>query len=158
MTELFDNLFEKDLVFISKETDKNQVFKDLSDYLLEKDYVTEDFYDMIVKREQEHPTGIDTFKFNQIKSNIAIPHTESYAVKVTRIIPIKLENDISFKNMLTKEDLDVKFLFVILNKEGSEQTNILMHILNFVSKPGNLKKLFEKQSAEEIFDYLKENF
>lgn len=158
MVKLFEKLIDKDLVFISEAKTKEEVFKELSKYLLEKNYVTEEFYDMIVKREKENPTGINTFKFNQVKSNIAIPHTESYCVNVTKIIPVKLENELTFTNMLNNEDLNVKFLFVILNKEGLEQTNILMHILNFVSKPGNLKDLFEKQSTDEIYQYLEEKF
>jgi mannitol/fructose-specific phosphotransferase system IIA component (Ntr-type) len=159
MQDLFYKLFDKDLVFISKAKTKEEVFRNLSDYLLEKNYVNEDFYDMILKREREHPTGINTFKFNQVKSDIAIPHTESYCVNITKIVPIKLEEEIYFTNMLdSKEELRVKFLFVILNKDGAEQTNILMHIMNFASTPGRLKELFKLQSEEEIYKYLEKNF
>lgn len=155
MTELID----KDLIFILNAEEKEDVFKEIYTTLYEKDLVTEDFLNMIIKRENEYPTGMDMSVIDGVDYNIAIPHTESYAVKTKKVIPVKLEEEILFNNMINPEEsLKVKFLFIILNDGSDEQTGILAKIMDFVTQTKDINTLFEMDSKEEIYKYIQNNF
>lgn len=152
-------LFDRDLVFVSKRNSKEEVFEDLYENLREKDLVTEDFLKMIIEREENYPTGLDMSVIENVNYNIAVPHTESYAVKTTKIVPIKLDQEIVFNNMIDVESkIKVKFLFVILNKNGSEQADLLAKIMDFVTQTKNINDLFELDSEDDIYDFILENF
>ncbi len=139
--------------------DKNEAFNKIYKHLLKNDSVTKDFIQMIKEREKNYPTGMDLSVIGKDIPNIAIPHTEPYCVKKTGIVAVKLKRKIKFNNMIDPDkELFVKFLFVILNSGDGEQTDILAHIMDFVTKDSNIKDFFNINTTEEIYNYLKKNF
>ena len=155
MTELF----ERDCVYISNASSKEELFKEIYNKLLEKNYVNENFYEMIVERENNYPTGMDMSVVDNNLSNIAIPHTEPSTVNVTKVIPIKLKKEIEFNNMIDPSvKLNVKFIFMILNEDGGEQTNILASIMDFVTKTEDIEKMFDSNNIEFIYEFINKNF
>lgn len=70
------------------------------------------------ERENNYPTGIDITPISTELANVAIPHTEGEFVNARLIVPVKLTQEVTFKNMiLPDEELSVKFLFMILNND-----------------------------------------
>ncbi|EUJ31378.1 PTS family fructose/mannitol porter component IIA [Listeria floridensis FSL S10-1187] len=156
-----ENRFEKDTVYVSKKHTQAEVFEEVYLDLLAKELVTEDFLVHLLEREQQYPTGIDLAVVNPNFPNIAIPHTESEFVKTTRIIPIKLETEIEFKNMIfPDETLSVHFLFMILNGNGMEQTGLLADIMDFINSTAeqDLLAFFNMENTAEIYQFLEKHF
>jgi len=54
------------------------------------------------------------------------------------------------------EQLEVKYLFVIVNNDGGNQTNILSNLMDFLTKKENIEKMDSSESPEAIFQFLTE--
>lgn len=147
------NLIDKDLIFKEEFVNLNQAFKCMSEKLLERGLVNRGYLDAITEREKSYPTGIDLTAVCEEFPNIAIPHTESKYCNDTKVIVVKLCRDIIAKDMMNAEkDLNVKYLFMILNKDGGEQSNILAKIMEFATQKENINKLMRAESLESIYD------
>lgn len=161
LSEATETLISKDSIFISEEKNSTDIFKDISKQLFEKGLVKEAFFENIVQREKEYPTGMDLSVIDKDLPNIAIPHTESGFVNTRRIVPIKLTNEVEFNNMINPtETIKVKFLFMILNNDPEGQANILSEIMGFISSsdPSKLKEMFASNSIDAIFNSLENKF
>ncbi|BBK75255.1 PTS sugar transporter subunit IIA [Clostridium butyricum] len=147
------NLIEKDLIFKEDFVSLDQAFKCLSKKFLERGLVKEGYLEALMEREKNYPTGIDLTAVFQGFPNIAIPHTESKYCNATKVIVIKLERDIVSKDMMNPDkDLNVKYLFMILNKDGGEQSNILAKIMEFATNKENISMLAASDSLDSIYD------
>lgn len=147
------NLIEKDLIFKEDFVSLDQAFKCLSKIFLERGLVKQGYLEALMEREKNYPTGIDLTAVSQEFPNIAIPHTESMYCNATKIIVIKLERDIVSKDMMNPDkDLNVKYLFMILNKDGGEQSNILAKIMEFATNKENISMLAASDSLDSIYD------
>lgn len=150
-----------DAIFISKETTKEAVFKDVADQLVQKGFVKQTFLENLVQREDSFPTGMDLSVVHESLPNIAIPHTEGEFVNTRCIIPVKLMTPVSFHNMINPSaSLEVSFLFMILNNDPGAQTNILSEIMGFISttETKELNTFFSYTDKDEIYHFLKESF
>ena len=142
-------LFAEDTVYISEQQDQKSVFKEIAQKLFEKGLVTEEYLDNLIDREENYPTALPLSPIDSSLPNIAIPHTESQFVNVTRIVPVKLEHAITFHNMiLPDEKLEVSFLFMILNNEEKEQAGLLAAIMDFINR----------QDKEALIKFFNEEF
>ncbi|WP_243344256.1 PTS sugar transporter subunit IIA [Anaerococcus sp. AGMB09787] len=153
------DLFNKDLVFVSNAESKDELFKEIYDILRDKDLVKDNFYEMIVERENNYPTGLDMSVVNENLSNIAIPHTEPSTVNVTKIIPVKLINKLEFANMIDPDrKIEVDFAFIILNNNGGDQTNILSSIMDFVTQTDDIQAMFDSTDSDYIYNFIEKYF
>ena len=89
-----NKFFFKDTVYVSDKQSQEEVFEQ----------VYQDFLENLLERERNYPTGLDLSPVSKILPDIAIPHTESEFVRTTRIIPIKVKNEIPFYNMISPSD------------------------------------------------------
>lgn len=155
------SLFQKETVFISKGGNSKEVFQDISEQLQAKGLVKKDFLESLLEREENYPTGIDLSVINNQLPNIAIPHTESEFVNTCRIVPIKLTNSVVFKNMIQPDkELNVSFLFMLLNNSPSEQANMLAEIMDFLNSTdkNKLENFFDLKDERDIYEFLTLNF
>ena len=93
--------------------------------------------------------------------NIAIPHTEAEFVNVRKVIPVHLDNEIEFNNMIDPDQkMKVRFLFMILNDDPEGQSNILAQIMNLVTTtpPNDLKTFFKSTDTGAIYNFLSKKF
>nr|WP_283205618.1 PTS sugar transporter subunit IIA [Garciella nitratireducens] len=151
------NLFREDLIFIEDGKKSEDILKKIGKKLFQKGLVTEQFIDEIIKREREYPTGLDLRIVDKehLIPNVAIPHTESKYCKVKNIVVVKLKNEIIFNNMISPADkVKVKFLFIILNNEKEDQTNLLGSLMDFFTKKENLHTLSKLENPREIYNYI----
>ncbi|MBN7276803.1 PTS sugar transporter subunit IIA [Lactobacillus acetotolerans] len=155
------SLFAPDAVFVSNGKNSKDVFQEVYDKLLEKDYVKPEFLFEIIKREEDYPTGIDTSPISKDLPNVAVPHTEGEFVNARLIVPVALKQPVQFKNMIAPDhELEVKFLFMILNNDPEGQANILARIMDFLraTPVSKLKKLFNLTSPKDVYQFMSENF
>lgn len=160
-TEKEEPLFVEDTVYISSKTTAEEVIQEISDKLLEKGLVKPDFYQNVIGREKDYPTGIDLGVVNEALPNIAIPHTEGEFVNVRRVIPVHLEEPVTFKNMIDPDSsMEVKFLFMILNNDPEGQSNILAQIMNFctTTSVNDLEAFFKSTDKSAIYEFLNRSF
>lgn len=154
-------LFSEDAVFVCDRTDQTEVFTEVANQLLLKDYVTSDFLKNIVEREAGYPTGMDMSPVDPELPNFAVPHTEVEFVNVKRIVPVKLVHPVKWHNMIDPtQEMEVSFLFMILNDSKEAQVGILAQIMDFVNGLGaeGAKKLFSMTDTHEIYQFLVDNF
>ncbi|EOH74400.1 PTS sugar transporter subunit IIA [Enterococcus malodoratus] len=154
-------LFFKDTTYVSSRSTQEEVFEEVYLDLLNKQLVTEDFLASLLERERNYPTGLDLSPVSEVLPDIAIPHTESEYVRTTRIIPIKLKNEITFHNMISPSDqISVRFLFMILNENGEAQAGMLADIMDFINSVDKEKlcAFFNLQDIEAIYQFLEEHF
>lgn len=155
------SLFYEDTVFVSSGESQESVFREVADSLLKKGYVTEEYIFNLIEREKKYPTALPLQPVDPSLPNIAIPHTESEYVNVTRVVPVKLLQPIPFHNMiLPEEELAVSFLFMILNNDESEQAGLLAGIMDFINRQDveQLQGFFELEDAQQIYQFLNENY
>ncbi|MGY3725583.1 PTS system, galactitol-specific IIA component [Granulicatella balaenopterae] len=150
-------LIDKETIYISDKMTLQAVFEEISQQLIVADLVTKDFFEHVLEREKEFPTGMDLSVVNPELPNIAVPHTEAEFVKVRRIIPVKLTHQIKFHNMIQPQEvLDAQFLFIILNNDPAGQANILAQIMNFIATTDTevLKTVLQSENEDEIYTIL----
>lgn len=154
-------LFFEETTYVSGKTTQEEVFEEVYLDLLNKQLVTEDFLESLLERERNYPTGLDLSPVSEVLPDIAIPHTESEYVQTTRIIPIKLKNEIIFHNMISPSDqISVRFLFMILNENGEAQAGMLADIMDFINSVDKeeLCGFFKLEDTEAIYQFLEEHF
>lgn len=154
-------LFFEDTVFVSDADSKEEIFKEVSEALVKQGDVKDSFFEHVIEREHNYPTGMDLSLLNGKYANIAIPHTESEYVNTTKIVPIKLNHPVHFKNMISPHnDLEVSFLFIILNSDKAKQTQLLARIMDFINSQNeeDMLKFFNFNTSSDIYNYLDKNF
>lgn len=151
----FKDLYREDLIFKSSASSKEEVFEEIGKLLIEKDLVTDQFPTEVVKRENDYPTGLDLGTVVDGANNVAIPHTEIEYCKSKNIVFVKLDNELTFNNMIKpQEELQVKYLFMIINDQADNQTNVLSNLMEFLTDKNNIETLDRLEDEKEIYDFL----
>lgn len=148
-------LYTEDLVLKSNARTQKELFKEVGNYLFEKNLVTEGFVDAICERESKYPTGIDLSVVADSLPNIAIPHTEAQYCKAKRIVFVKLKQALSFNDMIKPDEyLDVRYLFFIINNTKEKQSTILSDLMEFITNPEHLNYLETLDTEKDMYEYL----
>lgn len=151
-----NQLFEHELIFKEDFTNLDEAFEVMAEKLFKRGLIKENYLESIKEREKNYPTGIDLSVVEEGCPNVAIPHTESEYCNATNVILVKLQNEITVKNMMdSNSELKVKYLFMILNKAGGEQANILASIMDFVTNKNNINSLEKAETIEELYNAVK---
>lgn len=153
--ETISNLFREDLIFKSTAKTKEKVLTEIGKTLYEKGIVKQSFIKALVEREKEFPTGIDLAPVAAGLANVAIPHTDAKHCKDQVIVFVKLAQAVIFRNMMKPdEEMDVNYLFIIVNDRKTKQTNILSDLMGFMTNKENMQKLDTLESEAEIYEFL----
>ncbi|MGX1984075.1 PTS system IIA component (Gat family) [Thermolongibacillus altinsuensis] len=153
--KVISELLNKELIFFENAESKEEILRKIGRKLLENGLVKEGFIESIVEREEKYPTGIDLSVVGENLPNVAIPHSEPEYSNCKKLVVVKLEKDIKFKNMIDpSKELKVKYLFFILNNEKSTQTNILSHLMSFFTQENKIKGLENLKTKDEVYQYL----
>ncbi|MBY7142868.1 PTS sugar transporter subunit IIA [Virgibacillus sp. NKC19-3] len=149
------SLFNKELIFIESAESQSDIFTYIGNVLIEKGKVKPDFVKAIKEREKNYPTGLDLSPVSNDIPNAAIPHTETEYCKSKHIVFVKLNEGVRWNNMIAPEqEMEVKYLFFIINDEKDNQTNVLSEIMTFVTDASKLKSLESMNSENEIYQFL----
>lgn len=151
------NFFREDLILFESAKTWEELFEQVGSKLLDKNFVKPTFVEAIKERERNYPTGLDLSVVGADTPNVAIPHTETEHCNGDQIVVVKLNNEITFNNMIAPDkELNVRFAFFILNSQKSAQTNILSNLMGFFTKDNNVNNLNQLETAEEVYQYIQE--
>lgn len=151
-------LFTTKLIFESHAQEKEEVFREVGEYLRKNKFVKDEFVQEIIKRENDFPTGLDLSPVSLDISNVAIPHTETEFCLTNGIALVKLKYPLKFNNMIDpQQQIDVKYLFIIINKDKDKQTNVLAELMDFFTNVENMKQIDNLDNVEDIYKYVKNN-
>ena len=156
-----NSLFDPKTVFVTDEADRNKIFKAVYEKLYNLGYVKKDFINNLMEREEKYPTGVSTRPLSRELPNVAIPHTEGQYVNKRLIVPVGLKTPVTFNNMVNpSESFEVKFLFILLNKDPKTHSNMLAKIMDFLAETPvtDLKELFDSTDPNYIYNFLDNNF
>lgn len=125
---------------------KEELFKAIHNIGIENGYIKEEFYEKILQREQNFPTGL-----NLGEIGVAIPHTDAEYIKEEFIAVCQLKNEVEFKSMEdADESVNVKLAFVLgLNKPHSQLT-ILQELMQLIQNKETVNALINANDKEDI--------
>lgn len=144
MTEFFN----EEITLFQQEADSAaEALKSLAEVFQEKNLVTTDFYQNIIKREEAFPTGLDV---NGI--GVALPHTDSEYVHRSQVGFLSLKEPVKFFQMgTTDQPVEVKILFMLALKEPHQQLTMLQNLIEMFQKEDVLQQLL---AVDQTADYL----
>lgn len=117
------NLFDKELVFLDIESSNaNELFKIIAGDLKNKGFVNEKYYDGLINREKNFPTGLQLEDYG-----VSIPHTDPETVTKDFIAVVRPSFPIMFSLMEDNDkNIPVDLCFFIGLKDGKRLS--LIHI------------------------------
>jgi PTS system galactitol-specific IIA component len=144
-------ILSKDLVFIQKDfSSASEVIKFLSEQLLEKSYVKDDFLNAVLKREEEAPTGLYLGGLN-----VAIPHAGAQYVLKSSIAIAILKKPVQFKQMDNpSKEIPVYLVFLIATDGSSGRVKFLSKLASVFEDQSFVKSLYYSQTSEDVINLL----
>lgn len=129
---------------------KEEILTTMAQMLLSHGIVKQDYLTGILEREQQYPTGL---LVNSI--GFAIPHTDSSKVNQSQICFASLKNPVIFSGMTDdKEQILVKFIFMLAMKQAHEQVENLQNLIGLFQNEEQIKLLEQCQSTNEFISIL----
>ena len=145
---------DEELIFYNVSLEnQDQLFDWMANELEKKDYVTKDFRDAIKKREQEFPTGL---QLNGL--NVSIPHADAKYAKNRKLVIIKPENSITFKNMLDFEPIEVDIVFGLIVDDHKQHLEILQKVSQLLRKQEVIQEIKAVHSKSELLSLMQKHF
>lgn len=143
---------ERVALFNVEASSSKEVIKIAADELYRRGIVKENFFEHVMLREKEFPTGLATDKYG-----IAIPHTDSKYVNRSQIEFVSLKSPVKFKNMgNASEDIEVTHVFMIAMSQPHEQAETLAKLMELFLDEELMQRMYECSSKEEYESILKE--
>lgn len=145
------NIIRKELIFVNKnEKSRDTLLQTLSTRLEEYEYVKEDYYDAIIERENNFPTGLVTKSVN-----VAIPHADAEYVNKSAISIALLADPVEFKRMdESSKDVGVEIVFMLAIKEKENQAELIKNLISIFQDPVLLPEIKNSESSEEVEEKL----
>ncbi|KES16298.1 MULTISPECIES: PTS sugar transporter subunit IIA [Gilliamella] len=129
---------------------KEEILTTMAQMLLSHGIVKQDYLTGILEREQQYPTGL---LVNSI--GFAIPHTDSSKVNQSQICFASLKHPVIFSGMTDdKEQIPVKFIFMLAMKQAHEQVENLQNLIGLFQNEEQIKLLEQCQSTNEFISIL----
>ena len=142
---------EKSIFTDLEASNKEEALRILSDSLLEQGFIHDDFYESLISREENFPTGLESFD-----TGIAIPHTDPKHVKQDSIAVAVLDKPVTFQNMVDKNcGIKVKVIFLLGLSQSTKHLNILKQIIELIKEKGALEEI-SKMSKTNLYSHLEE--
>ena len=143
---------ERVALFNVEASSSKEVIKIAADELYRRGIVKKNFFEHVMLREKEFPTGLATDKYG-----IAIPHTDSKYVNRSQIEFVSLKSPVKFKNMgNASEDIEVTHVFMIAMSQAHEQADTLAKLMGLFLDEELMQRMYECSSKEEYESILKE--
>lgn len=150
---LKDFVFDKDLIFLKENfSNREDLLRFLAEKLLERGLVKDSFVDAVLKREEEHPTGIYLGEVN-----VAIPHTDIEYTNFSSVAVMTLLNPVIFRRMDDpNSEIQVYIVFMLAIKDPNEYVNFLGTLASKFSNSDFIKRISSETKKENVFEYLNE--
>ncbi|MGC8979364.1 PTS sugar transporter subunit IIA [Caldisericum sp.] len=148
----FDTILSDDLIFVKRDYQTaNEVITFLSERLLEKGYVKEDFLPAVLEREKKFPTGLYLGSIN-----VAIPHTDVKHVIKQAVTIVTLKNPVKFRKMDNPdEEIPVHIVFLLAIVDPKEYVKFLADLTKSFSDKVFIQKIYDTSSPWQLLNLFK---
>lgn len=146
-----DILFPECILTHVKADNKEDALRQLFQALNVAGKVKPSFFEAVLKREREYPTGLDLEKWNA-----AIPHVTPDHVRSSAMGIAVLDTPVPFQRMDDDvETVDVKVIFNIALDANGKQLDILQEIMGMVANADIMDRLAQAETPEQVISILK---
>ena len=130
---------------------KELAIKILADKLKALDYVTDDYYENVIKREKKFPTGLPTV------IPIAMCHTEREFVNQSALAVGTLKNPIEFRDMGAPDRfVKAEIIFLLALNDPKDQVTWLRKMMTVFKSKEVMGKIKSSKNKKELTDIIKE--
>lgn len=130
---------------------RDEALKYIADLFMEKGIAKPTFYEALLQRENEYPTGLPIGEIN-----FAIPHTYPEHINRIAVCVATLQNTVIFKNMGNpEEDVPVRVIVCLALKKMDDNIKMLPTMMDFFADEENLRKLLAAENAGQVMALLK---
>ena len=143
-------------VLVNVEADtKEEVIRILVDLLVKNGSVKPEYYDILISREEQYPTGLPTEGVH-----VAIPHGCSEGSVLKPAIAVAtLPRKVAFRNMASKEEeLSVGIVFMLALVSEHELAEDLSRVMGIFSKGDMLVRLYAAKNKREVVEIVSASF
>lgn len=153
--EMLQSWFEEELIIPDIEAvSYEEVLKVLSESLYRKGYVKEGFYEKLLERERDFPTGLPVE--GDVKA--AIPHASPEYVKKSTIAVGILKNPVTFIEMGSRDRfVECRIVFLLAIKDSNKHLELLKRLMDFFVNSGNLERIVKARDRKEILEFIIES-
>ncbi|MDK6371093.1 PTS sugar transporter subunit IIA [Aerococcus urinae] len=142
---MLKELISNDLInFKYCEDNLESLFKIVAKDLLDKDLVQPTYFEALVQREKEYPTGLATQYLN-----IGLPHTDPDHIKEPFVYIVKNDKKLKHKQMGDNSDMESQYFFFLGIKKPSDQVGLLSELMD-VFMNEDFVIWFKDSNEEEI--------
>lgn len=121
----------------------------LADHLNKAKFVTKDYYQALIDREKQYPTGLET------AIPISLPHVGEEILKPFLAIAT-LDRPVIFKDMGgSNRDIPVRIVILFGNDSSDTQTVILQKLSGVIQDEAKLKELLQSSSSPALYESFK---
>lgn len=132
---------------------KEDVFKALHEELYKNGNVKESFYEGLIKRENEYPTGLLLNKYN-----VAIPHTDAQHIIDSCIAVATLKNPVQFQCMDDEnKSIEVSVVFMLAMGDSHGHIQMLQKLVSLLQNDSFLENVLNSKNKNEIIQYIIQN-
>lgn len=150
MSKYFD---AKITLFNQHAENKEEALKLLADEFIKTEVAKDSFYDGLISREKEFPTGLS---LNNMC--VAIPHTDIEHVNRTQVGFMSLNTPVEFIEMGTDDKLiPVKLIFMLALKEAHQQLEMLTKLMDVFQNDELMEKFVNVDNFEDFYELIKES-
>ena len=143
----------KDLIFLNTDfKDKFEIFNFISNILIKKNFVVDNYFEELVIREKNFPTGLD-LGF----TSIAIPHCDAKNAYVDTLYFIRNNNSIIFENIEDGNDINTKLIIGIVISNPKNQVETLTKLISIFQNKELMYILENEKNIDKIYDILNIN-
>lgn len=142
-------VFSEEIILFDQDCNNRETaIKILADQFKQKSLVKESFYQAILDRESNYPTGL---AING--TGVAIPHTDAVHIKKSQIGFMSLAEPVIFKDMVDDQnDIEVDVIFMLGLQKSEEQVKTLQKLIDLFQ---NQELLNEVLSCSNNKDFKK---
>lgn len=149
MADLFD---AKIALFHQEASNKEEALKLLADQFIQSGVSKDTFYDGLITREINFPTGLTLNKLC-----VAIPHTDIEHVNRTQVGFISLKQPVEFIEMGTEDKvIPVTMMFMLALKEAHQQLDMLMKLMDVFQNDDLMDRFQAVDNYDEFYELIKE--
>jgi len=144
-------ILSEDLIELGiTETKKEDVIKIMADKLRAKGYVKDGYYENVVKREKDFPTGLPTV------IPVALCHTEARYVNQSAMAVGTLAHPVEFNEMGTPErNIQAEIIFLLALKDPKDQITYLKKMVTVFKSKETLETIRDATDSKALVTFLK---
>lgn len=146
-----EDLIYPDLIFSDmKAADQKEAMKQITDSLMEKGFVKDGYYEMLMEREAVYPTGLRTEPFA-----VAVPHTDPECVMKPCIAVARLRDPVEFAEMGNEtQTVQVKYIFNLVLQKMEQQLELLQTVIGVFTNSYLMERLGSEHKPDKIAEIL----